>query len=419
MCDTVFDVMKKVLWLSLLTGASGCVEPPAAGPAFSPVSMPPPTPVVEASLPANEQIPKAELRDLREIKSRRDAQQRFVAEILLTGSAPVGQPVAEVTLYDARGTAVGSGTCSSNIRWLPGNEKVPCAFMLLKRAEWSTYKVEFHFSPPLPQDDSAEFDITDIRFIPAHDGQPDTLEGKLTNKSSFKATGVWAIATLYDATKKIVATDSKLISGADLDAGQSSPFSTTFDETAGPPVNYRVVAIGYREQPAAERLTLGEDVHFSPAVDDLARHRLPMPCRLDEARSEGIRGNPHPFCQGGNVTGGDIGSPGRCETYFKAQGDVLDCKYLDRRTPQLYAVDLLAREKGASMTKLGLARTPPNTALLLTACLRRGRRCRPLAARTAAAECHVGWAERPDLQTASDSDSAECLTRGSSRTRVD
>ncbi len=30
-----------------------------------------------------------------------------------------------------------------------------------------------------------------------------------------------------------------------------------------------------------------------------------------------------------------------------------------------------------------------NTALLLTACLRRGRRCRPLAARTAAAECHV------------------------------
>ena len=37
---------------------------------------------------------------------------------------------------------------------------------------------------------------------------------------------------------------------------------------------------------------------------------------------------------------------------------------------------------------------PPNTALLLTACLRRGRRCRPLAARTAAAECHVGLVER-------------------------
>lgn len=31
----------------------------------------------------------------------------------------------------------------------------------------------------------------------------------------------------------------------------------------------------------------------------------------------------------------------------------------------------------------------PNTGLDLTACLRRGRRCRPLAARTAAAQPHV------------------------------
>ena len=35
-----------------------------------------------------------------------------------------------------------------------------------------------------------------------------------------------------------------------------------------------------------------------------------------------------------------------------------------------------------------------NTVLQLMACLRRGRRCRPLAARTATAEHHVGLLER-------------------------
>jgi len=43
----------------------------------------------------------------------------------------------------------------------------------------------------------------------------------------------------------------------------------------------------------------------------------------------------------------------------------------------------------AGAFRCGIRRVPPNQVLHLTACLQRGRRCRPLAARTAAGERHV------------------------------
>lgn len=220
-------------------------KPPSPPPVYSP-----PPPVVTAPTgPAGggSAALKAELRDLTQIKSKYGKSQRFVAEIVNTGSDPIGYPAAKVTFYDAQGTAVDSSTCASIIRVLPATDKVPCGFVLLKGETWSTYKVEMTPLPPVFQGEIADIDITDIKFTPKRGYKPDTLEGKLTNKSTFKAKSVWAIVTLYDANKKIIGSDNALVAGNDLDAGASGLFSAKVYETAGTPESYRVVAVGYSQ----------------------------------------------------------------------------------------------------------------------------------------------------------------------------
>jgi hypothetical protein len=152
-----------------------------------------------------------------------------------------------VTFYDAAGTAVDSGNCTSLVRVLPPGDKIPCAFSIFKSQDWSTYKIELNPIAPLFHGDIADIDISDIKFTPKRGYQPDTLEGKLTNKSKFKAKSVWAIVSLYDSAKKIVGTDNALVAGNDLEAGQSGLFSAKVYEVAGTPDSYRVIAIGYSE----------------------------------------------------------------------------------------------------------------------------------------------------------------------------
>lgn len=214
-----------------------------------PVYTPPP-PVASApsgGTPTGAGALKAELRDLTAIKAKYGKTQRFVAEIVNTGADPIGYPAAKVTFYDTAGTAVDSGTCASIIRVLPPTDKVPCAFILLKGEKWSTYKVELNPFPPAFQGEIADIDITDIKFTPKRGYKPDTLDGKLTNKSTFKAKNVWAIVTLYDANKKIIGSDNALVAGNDLEAGQAGLFSAKVYETAGTPESYRVVAVGYSQ----------------------------------------------------------------------------------------------------------------------------------------------------------------------------
>lgn len=218
------------------------VAPPP--PSYSP---PPVVATTPTSTGAGAGALKAELRDLTQIKSKYGKTQRFVAEIVNTGADSIGYPAAKVTFYDSQGTAVDSGTCASIIRVLPPQDKVPCAFVLLKGEAWSSYKVELNPFAPAFQGDIADIDITDIKFTPKRGYKPDTLEGKLTNKSNFKAKNVWAIVTLYDANKKIIGSDNALVAGNDLEAGQSGLFSAKIYETAGTPESYRVVSVGYSQ----------------------------------------------------------------------------------------------------------------------------------------------------------------------------
>jgi hypothetical protein len=233
--------------LSLIGGIVGYVVTRRAASSVPPPSYASPTPVrPAATTPAASNL-KAELRDLTAIKSKYGKSTRFIGEIVNTGEGSIGYPAAKVTFYDAQGTAVDSGTCASLIRVLPANDKVPCAFSIFKGQDWSTYKVEVNPYPPSFHGQIAEIDITDIKFTPKRGYQPDTLEGKLTNKSNFKAKNVWAIVSLYDANKKIVGLDSALVAGNDLEAGQAGLFSAKVYEVAGTPESYRVVAAGYSE----------------------------------------------------------------------------------------------------------------------------------------------------------------------------
>lgn len=218
---------------------------------------PPPPPPISASpvptvpTPASPSIPtgdlKAELRDLTPIKGKFGKSQRFVAEIANTGAGEIGYPAAKVTFYDASNTAVDSGTCASIVRVLPAGDKIPCGFSIFKGLDWKTYKVDIIPFSPTYRGQLAEIEITDLKFTEKRGYKPDTLEGKLRNKSAFKAKSVWAIVTLYDEQKRIVGTDNALVAGNDLDPGQAGLFSAKVYETAATPASYRVVAVGYSD----------------------------------------------------------------------------------------------------------------------------------------------------------------------------
>lgn len=221
-------------------------RPSAPPPSYSPPPIATPIPTKPSSGAGSGAL-KAELRDLTPIKSKYGKSMRFIGEIFNTGTDPIGYPAAKVTFYDSAGTAVDSGTCASLIRVLPATDKVPCSFSIFKSLDWSTYKIEVTPFAPSFQGDVADIGITDIKFTPKRGYKPDTLEGKLTNKSTFKAKNVWAIVSLYDANKKIVGADSTLVAGNDLEAGQAGLFSAKVYEVAGTPDSYRVIAIGYSQ----------------------------------------------------------------------------------------------------------------------------------------------------------------------------
>ncbi len=218
----------------------------SAPPSFiSPSS--PISPADPAPAPTSTGDLKAELKELTLLKPKYGKSLRFMGEISNTGADPIGYPGAKVTFYDAAGTAIDSGTCASLVRVLPPSDKVPCAFSIFKGLDYKTYKIEMTPRAPIFHGQVADIDITDIKFTPKRGFKPDTLEGKLTNKSTFKAKNVWAIVSLYDANKKLVGTDNALVAGNDLDAGQSGLFSSKVYEVAGKPDSYRVVSIGYSE----------------------------------------------------------------------------------------------------------------------------------------------------------------------------
>jgi hypothetical protein len=190
---------------------------------------------------------KAEVRDLRHFKGDFGKTRHFIGEIYNTGTEPMGFPTAKVTLFDAANVAVDSGTCASLVRVLPPGEKVPCALSVFKVDTFNTFKVEITPMKSFYRGDLANLEVTDIKFTPKRGYNPHQLEGKITNKGTFKAKSVWAIVSLYGTDGKIVGSDQTLIAGNDLDPGGGAIFTAKIYNVADKPETYRVKAIGYSD----------------------------------------------------------------------------------------------------------------------------------------------------------------------------
>jgi hypothetical protein len=190
---------------------------------------------------------RAELRDLRDFKGDFGKARHFVGELHNTGEEPLASPHAKVTLYDASNTAIDSSSCSSRVRVLPPGQKVPCFFLTFKADTYTTYKTEI---TPVKADykaDIPEFAVSDVKFTQKKGYSPYQLDGKITNKSSFKAKSVWALVSLYGADGKIVGADQAQVAGNDLEGGMSALFSAKIYNVAQSPQTYNVVAVGYRD----------------------------------------------------------------------------------------------------------------------------------------------------------------------------
>jgi hypothetical protein len=188
---------------------------------------------------------RAELRDLRDFKGDFGKSRHFVGEIHNTGDEPLGFPSAKVTLYDAANTAIDSGSCTSLVRVLPPGQKVPCFFSTFKAATYASYKTEITPIRSFYKGALPDLAISDVKFTPKKGFSPHQLDGKITNKSSFKAKSVWALVSLYGADGKIVGADQALVAGTDLEPGSGALFSAKINNVAATPQTYNVIAIGY------------------------------------------------------------------------------------------------------------------------------------------------------------------------------
>ena len=95
--------------------------------------------------------------------------------------------------------------------------------------------------------EEANLRVDDLKFTPKKGHSTCSVEGKITNLSSFKAKSVWALVSLYGADGKIVGADQSLIAGSDLEAGASALLSSKIYDVAATPVTPQVKPIGYAE----------------------------------------------------------------------------------------------------------------------------------------------------------------------------
>ncbi len=100
----------------------------------------------------------------------------------------------------------------------------------------------------------AELRVTDVKYTGKKGAAPASLDGKITNVSTFRAKAVEAIVSLYGGDAKIVAADK--VSLGDLEPGGAATFSVKITDFAAPAETYRVKAVGYdREAPDSPRPT--------------------------------------------------------------------------------------------------------------------------------------------------------------------
>lgn len=215
--------------------------------AESPAKAPDGTPAKPSSTASGDPGLSLELRDFRHWKETDKDTTHFVGELVNAGDGAIGSPTARIVFYDAAGTAVETGYCSSMVRTLAPGAKVPCTYGIWKPFPWKSYKIELEPRKPYSKAQAAELFVSEVVSTPKAGYEPHMVTGKLTNKSSFTAKSVWAIASLYGADGKIIAADSTLVAGKDLPAGGSGLFKLRFYQMAAAPVSVKVIGAGYSE----------------------------------------------------------------------------------------------------------------------------------------------------------------------------
>ncbi|WP_437291664.1 DUF3426 domain-containing protein [Sorangium sp. So ce406] len=216
--------------------------------AARPAPLPgPPTLDGLVDAPADQGVLRAEIRDLRSFPSRAGKLHHFVGEIHNTGTAPIGAPSAKVTLYDARGAALGSGDCATQVRFLPPGEKVPCALTTPRPAALATFKAEVAPAAPSFRGKLAKLGIADTKFTPTRGQSPYQVSGRITNESSFTARSVLAIVSLYGADGKVVSVSQIPVGDGDLAPSASGTFTASVVDVADAPATWQVLAVGYSE----------------------------------------------------------------------------------------------------------------------------------------------------------------------------
>jgi hypothetical protein len=186
--------------------------------------------------------PQAELRDVRTWRGE-DGSRHVIGEIVNVGTEPILAPVAKLTFFDATNKPIDSGQCTTPLESLARGEKTPCAMIVTKSETYASYKAEITSAPLAQPHKMAELRVTDVKYTGKKAGAPASLDGKITNASTFRAKGVEAIVSLYGGDGKIVAAEKAAL--GDLEPGSGATFSVRIADFAAPAETYRVKAVGY------------------------------------------------------------------------------------------------------------------------------------------------------------------------------
>jgi hypothetical protein len=186
--------------------------------------------------------PLAELRDVRTWRGE-DGARRVIGEIVNVGTEPVLSPVAKLTFFDATNKPIDSGQCTTPLESLARGEKTPCAMIVTKSDTYASYKAEITSAPSATPHKMAELRVTDVKYTGKKANAPASLDGKITNVSTFRAKAVEAIVSLYGGDAKIVAAEKTTL--GDLEPGGAATFSVKITDFAAPAETYRVKAVGY------------------------------------------------------------------------------------------------------------------------------------------------------------------------------
>jgi hypothetical protein len=191
--------------------------------------------------------PKLEFKNGQTFKGKTGSTLHLVGELANVGTDSVAVPSAKVTLLDASGTAVDSGSCiAAGVRSLPAGESVPCYGLFTKASSYASHKVETQGFPVYLNLQLAKLDMSEVTGNePVNVYAPYKVTGKVTNQSTFTAKSVWIAVGLYDEAGKLCGAGQGAVAGNDLDANAAARFEVSIYSVSAKPKRFEAKAFGY------------------------------------------------------------------------------------------------------------------------------------------------------------------------------